>query len=154
MRELMRVICSTAAVVVALTACGSQRASTGASQPSVFPVTITRTGGIAGFHDVLVVSGDGLVSVTQKGKAQWRCQLTPEALKQLTTAASTVPWPRLTPNSTSASFPDDLVTMVVSPAGGPIRLEDPQAGAAGPVFNDLVSDLHGGRSASGMCTPL
>jgi len=62
MRQLTRIICCTTAVV-ALTACGSQPASTSGSQtasttgshtaptsgsqPSVFPLTITRTGGIA-----------------------------------------------------------------------------------------------------------
>ncbi|MHB8275442.1 MAG: hypothetical protein ACYDC9_11870 [Dermatophilaceae bacterium] len=154
MRHLTRVLCSTAAVLT-MAACGSQSStSTNASQPPVFPLTITRIGGVAGFHDVLVVASDGLVSVTQKGKAQRQCRLTPEAAKRLTTAASQVPWPRITPASTQPSFPDDMVTMVMSPAGGPVRLEAPQVGAAGPVFNELVNDLNGGRSASGMCKPV
>ncbi|MHB8186545.1 MAG: hypothetical protein ACYDDU_10775 [Dermatophilaceae bacterium] len=154
MRHLTRVLCSTASVLI-MAACGSQGStSTNASQPPVFPLTITRIGGVAGFHDVLVVASDGLVSVTQKGKAQRQCRLTPEAAKRLTTAASQVPWPRITPASTQPSFPDDMVTMVMSPAGGPVRLEDPQVGAAGPVFNELVNDLNGGRSASGMCKPV
>ena len=153
MRQLLWVIFCTAAMA-ATTACGSSGASTGASQTTVFPVTITRTGGVAGFQDVLVVSGDGLVKVTQKGRAPWQCRLTPDAARRLTKAVSEMPWPRITPGSTSASFPDDLVTMVSSPAGGPIRLEDPLVGVAGQIFNELVSDLNGGRSASGMCTPL
>ena len=153
MRQLTRIICCTTAVV-ALTACGSQTASTSGSQPSVFPLTITRTGGIAGFHDVLVVASDGLVSITRKGQAQRQCRLTPEAAQRLTTAAATVPWSRLTPRSTSASVADDLVTMVVSPAGGRVRLEDPQVSAVGPVFTELVNDLSGGPSASAMCRPV
>ncbi len=160
MRQLLRVICCTA-TAAAMTACGSQSPSNNpsdspansSSQPSVFPLTITRVGGVAGFHDVLVVTSDGLVSVTQKGKAPRQCRLTPEAAKRLTTAASQVSWAHTTPGKTTAAFPDDLVTMVLSPAGGPVRVEDPQVGAAGPVFNELVNDLNGGRSASGMCTP-
>src|SRR5665647_270904 len=71
MPQVTRVICFTAALV-AVTACGSQNAVTGpgsttaptsVSQPSVFPLTITRTGGIAGFQDVLVVARDGMVSI-------------------------------------------------------------------------------------------
>ena len=151
-RRIVSVLCSTT-VVLTMAACGSQSEPPTASQPSVFPLTITRAGGIAGFHDVLVVTSDGLVSVTRKGKAQWRCRLTPEATRRLTTAVSQVPWPRLTPRGTTASFPDDLITTVVSPAGGPVRLEDPQVRAAGPVFNELVNDLSGGRSTSGMCAP-
>lgn len=159
MRHISPVLCSTAAVLT-MAACGSQGStSTNASQPSVFPLTITRTGGVAGFHDVLVVASNGQVSIaqkgkTQKGKTQRQCRLTPEATKRLTTAAAQVPWPRIIPGSTSASFPDDLITMVLSPAGGPVRVEDPQVGAAGPVFNELVNDLNGGRSASGMCKPV
>jgi hypothetical protein len=141
-----------------MAACGSPSSSPRAPQPqpqpSAFPLTITRAGGVAGFHDVLVVGSDGLVSVTQKGKAQRQCRLTSEAARRLTTAASTVPWPRLTPGSTAAAFPDDLVSMVTSPAGGPVRLQDPQVGAAGAVFDELVNDLNGGRSASGMCKPV
>jgi hypothetical protein len=154
MRLITSVLCSTTVLTIA--ACGSPSSPPRApqSQPSAFPLTITRAGGIAGFQDVLVVTSDGLVSVTQKGKAQRQCQLTSEAAKQLKTAASTVPWPRLTPGSTTAAFPDDLVTTVKSPAGGPVRLQDPQVGAAGAVFDELVNDLSGGRSASGMCKPV
>jgi len=157
MRRLMRVICCTAAVAT-MTACGSQgpasSPSNSPSQSSVFPLTITRVGGVAGFHDVLVVTSDGVVSVTQKGKAQRQCRLTPEAAKRLTNAASQVDWPHVIPGKTTAAFPDDLVTMVLSPAGGPVRVEDSQVGAAGSIFNDLVNDLNGGQSASGMCTPV
>jgi hypothetical protein len=142
-------------MAVATTACGSPGTSPKASPTSVFPLTITRVGGIAGFHDVLVVNGNGLVSVTRKGKPGWQCQLTAVAAKRVQTAVSAVPWPRLTGGSASASFPDDLVTLVQSPAGGPVRLEDPQNAAAGKVFNELVAVLGGaGQSRSGMCTPI
>lgn len=172
MRHLTRVLFATAAVgvvVVTMAACGSQHASTGSgspssappatseSQPAVFPVTITRTGGIAGFRDVLVVAADGLVSVTRKGQDRRQCRLTPAAVERLTTAASQVPWPRITPASSQPSFPDDLVTMVQSPAGGPVRLEDPELGAVGArgqVFNELLGDLNGAPAASRMCPPV
>lgn len=142
------------AFAVATTACGSPKGPPSMSQPAAFPLTITRIGGIAGFQDVLIVNGDGLVSVTQKGRPRWQCRLTPVAARRVATAVSAVPWPRLTAKSTSARFPDDLVTLVQSPAGGPVRLEDPQTGAAGAVFSDLINDLHSGRSAAGTCRPL
>ena len=113
------------------------------SHPEVFPLTVTRTGGFAGFQDVLVVAADGLVSVTRKGQQQRHCQLTPEAVNRLTTAASQVPWQSITPASTQPAFPDDMMSMVLSAAGGPVRLEDPRVGAAGEVFQELVSDLSG-----------
>jgi hypothetical protein len=154
MRQLTRVICC-AAAVLAMTACGAQSSSTGSgsppstgsgsppSQPTVFPVTITRTGGIAGFQDVVVVAGDGQVSVTRKGQQQRRCQLTPGAVERLRAAASQVPWALITAASTKPAFPDDMVTMVRSPAGGPARLEDPKVGAGGKAFQELLSDVSG-----------
>jgi len=155
MRQLSRILCSASLVVAMTAACGgSATTPTRQSQPAVFPLTITRTGGIAGFRDVLVVAGDGLVAVTRKGQAPRRCQLTPTALERLMTTASQVPWSRITPANTHPSFPDDMVTTVQSPAGGPVRLEDPQAGSGGQVFHDLLNDLHGGPAASRMCTPV
>ena len=155
MRQLSRILCSAALVVAMTAACGgSATTPTRQSQPTVFPLTITRTGGIAGFRDVLVVAGDGLVSVTRKGQAPRRCQLTPTALKRLTTAASQMPWSRISPASTHPSFSDDMVTTVQSPAGGPVRLEDPQADRGGQVFPELLNDLHGGPAASHMCMPV
>ena len=162
MRYLSRVLCSTAIVVATTAACGgsattltSQKTTpTSQSQPAVFPLTITRTGGIAGFRDVLVVSGNGLVSVTHKGQKPRRCQLTPETVKRLATAASQVPWSRITPASMHPSFPDDMVTAMQSPAGGPVRLEDPQAGKKSQVFIELLNDLNSGPAASRMCMPI
>ena len=116
-------------------------------------MTITRTGGIAGFQDVLVVTGDGQVSVTDKGQQQRRCRITPEAVNRLRTAASQVPWWRITPDRGLARFPDDMVSMVKSPAGGPVRLEDPRVGAGGAVFQELLTDLSVGPAASSLCTP-
>ena len=153
MRQLTRLTCCTAAVL-AMAACGSQSASTGSgspsSQPAVFPVTITRTGGIAGFQDVVVVADDGQVSVTSKGQQQRHCRLTPEAVERLRTAASQVPWAR-TPGSTQPAFPDDMVSMVRSPAGGPVRLDDPKVGAGGKAFQELLSDLSGGETTPRLC---
>jgi hypothetical protein len=114
-----------------------------------FPLTVTRTGGIAGFQDVLVVAADGLLSVTLKGQQQPQRQLTPDAVNRLTTAAFQVPWPRITPASGQPAFPDDMVSMVLSPLGGPARLEDPMVGAAGQVFQELLNDLSAGTTASG-----
>ena len=161
MTHITRIICLSAAVV-AMTACGSRSAATGpgsttaptsASQPSVFPVTITRTGGIAGFKDVVVVARDGMVSATRKAQAPRKCRLTQDAVQSLTAATSQVPWPRTTEASSKPSIADDMVTMVRSPAGGPVRLDDPKVGTAGQVFNELLNDVFGGTSGSRMCTP-
>lgn len=153
MRRRPRLLCCTALVVAATAACGSAPTPGTASQPEVFPLTVTRTGGIAGFRDVMVVAGDGLVTLTRQGQRPQRCRLTAHAAGRLSTAASQVPWSRVTPASGSPSFPDDMVTTARSPAGGPIRLEDPQAGTAGRVLIELLNDLSGGP-ASRTCGPV
>lgn len=158
MRHLTRVIGCTTIAVLGLSGCGSSTASKDPvprAQPtstgSVFPLTITRTGGIAGFQDVVVVAGTGQVTVTRKGQQQRLCQLTPEAVQRLTTAASQVPRRGIKPAATQPAFPDDMVSMVKSSAGGPVRLEDPKVGAAGKVFQELLTEVSGGASASSMC---
>jgi len=122
-----------------------------ASQRAVFPLTMTRTGGFAGFQDVLVVARDGLVSVTRRTQKQGACRLTPAAAGRVRTAAAAVPWARLAPDRGQARFPDDLVVMVRSPAGGPVRLEEPKLGASGKVFQTVLSDILSGPAASVMC---
>jgi hypothetical protein len=120
---------------------------------SVFPLIITRTGGIAGFRDVVVVAGDGMVSVSRtRGLRPQRCRLTPVAARRLQTAASQVPWARITPvRNPRPSFPDEMFTMVRSPVGGPFRLTDPRLGAGRMVFQELLTDIGGGLAASRMC---
>ena len=122
-----------------------------ASQRAVFPLTMTRTGGFAGFQDVLVVARDGLVSVTRRTQKQGACRLTPAAAGRVRTAAAAVPWARLAPDRGQARFPDDLVVMVRSTAGGPVRLQAPELGASGTVFQSLHSDVLSGPAASVMC---
>jgi hypothetical protein len=143
---------STAPVATAVV--GAQQApsvpTVSGSHRAVFPLTITRTGGFAGFQDVLLVARDGRVTVTRRGQQQ-RCRLTPTALNQVTRASSLVPWARITPDSGQARFPDDMVMMVRSPAGGPVRLENPKVAAAGKVYQELIADIGGGLAASHMC---
>jgi len=127
-QHLTRILCSTT-VLMAVTASGGGSAAAPASQspPAVFPLTIPRAGGIAGFGDMLVVAGDDLASGARRGRSRSE-GLAPETVEQLTAPASQMPRSRVTPASTRPSFPDDMVTTVRSPTGGPVRLENPQGG--------------------------
>jgi hypothetical protein len=151
-----RVIGCIAASFLAVAICGPSNASTESasrpSRPGVFPLTMTRTGGFAGFQDVVVVAGNGLVSVTRRQQKQGDCRLTSVAVKRVRTAASQVPWARLVPDGGQARFPDDMVVLVRSPAGGPVRLDDPRVGASGTFLRSLLDDVLGGPAASIMCT--
>jgi hypothetical protein len=118
----------------------------------LFPLTITRTGGIAGFQDRLVVTGDGLVSVSRSGQKPRRCRLAGPAFEELTMAVSRVPWSKIRPASREPSFPDDMVTSVQSRAGGPVALEDAQVAGGRQALVTLLNDLTGAQG-SGACTP-
>jgi hypothetical protein len=149
------VVVSTAPVATAVNGAAQAPNSSTVSESlparrAAFPLTITRTGGFAGFQDVLVVARDGRVTVRRRAQLQ-RCRLTPVAVRRVTTAASLVPWARITPDSGQARFPDDMVIMVRSPAGGPVRLENPRVGAVGKVFQELLTDIGGGLATSRMC---
>jgi hypothetical protein len=139
-----------ATAVVGAAQASSAPTVSGSLHRGVFPLTITRTGGFAGFQDVLVVARDGRVTVRRRAQVQ-RCRLTPVAVRRVKTAASLVPWARITPDSGQARFPDDMVIMVRSPAGGPVRLENPRVAAAGKVFQELLTDIGGGLATSRMC---
>ena len=115
-------------------------------------MTMTRSGGFAGFQDVVVVAESGLVSVTRSEQKQGDCRLTRGAVRRVGSAASRVRWARLTPDDGQPRFPDDLVVMVRSPAGGPVRLEAPELGARGRVFQSLLDDVLGGPATSVICT--
>lgn len=120
----------------------------------VFPLTITRTGGVAGFQDVVVVAGDGLVSVERRGRQRWSCRLPPETLERLAAVAVRMPWGWISTDGSRPASPDDLVVTVASPAGGPVRLPDPELGAVGRDFHLLLADLNRGPGGSRMCTPV
>ncbi len=58
----------------------------GSSTPSDAPasaITITRSGGIAGVHDVVEIAADGTAQVTQKTGVTGACTPTPEAVDRL-----------------------------------------------------------------------
>jgi hypothetical protein len=160
MRRLGGILLCTLVAVAAMAGCAGSRtaqtttASTARSQPAVFPLTVTRAGGIAGFRDLLVVTDEGLVSVTRKGQRPRQCRLGTATLQRLTSAAAVVPWSRIAPANTHPSFPDDMVTVMQSPAGGPVRLEDPLAGPSGRLLLQLLNDISDGPAASLMCRPV
>jgi hypothetical protein len=113
----------------------------------VFPLTLTRTGGIAGFQDVLVVAGNGRVSVTRRAAEAGRlpAHVGGRQAGENGRVPGAMGWPH--PGRRPGQFPDDMVVMVRSPAGGPVRLEDPKVGASGKVFQSLLDDVLSGPAA-------
>jgi hypothetical protein len=157
-------------VVLALAACGSGGSGTTAggetgasttatSSPSTphptaaaaFPLTVSRTGGIAGFHDVVVLQADGRLEVNSRGHTS-SCRLKPEVLKDILRAVGGVPWERLTPADSRPKHPDDMVLLVASEGRrAPARLDDPLLGGLQHQLSDLVVDSSGPNPAHELC---
>jgi hypothetical protein len=122
------------------------------SSPATFPIVVTRTGGIAGFHDRIVLHADGRLEVTSRGR-QSTCQVKPEVLKEILRAVGGVPWGRLATTDGRPRHPDDMVLLVTSAASaGPARLTDPRLGALQQPLSDLVVDTSGPNPAHELCS--
>lgn len=133
-----------AAAGLVLTGCGDESDPGAGSSPSVpgpttpitstptpppgaagLPLTVSRTGGFAGFNDQIVVGTDGIASVTSMGKDPSRCKLETAFLGTLTAAAQQVDWAAVGVTKPTIRHPDDMI-IAVSSGGGLARLDDPK----------------------------
>ena len=89
------------------------------------PLTVTRTGGFAGFDDRVVIGPDGVATVTSRGKETVRCKLDRSLLTTISTAAQQVDWAALQSTKPSTKHPDDMIVAVTA-NGKTARLEDPR----------------------------
>lgn len=96
--------------------------STGAGP---LPLTVTRTGGFAGFNDKVFIDTDGVASVSTRGKDPVRCKLDAGFLGTITDAVKQVDWADVGITKPSVRYPDDMI-IAVSTSGGLARLEDPK----------------------------
>jgi hypothetical protein len=123
-----------------LTGCGSEgggtepgTGSTPTQAPSstptpagtALPLTVSRTGGFAGFNDHVQIAPDGVATVTQRGKGTLRCRLDATLLTELKTAAGQVDWAGLTATKPTTRHADDLI-IAVTANGKTARIEDPR----------------------------
>jgi hypothetical protein len=88
------------------------------------PLTVSRTGGFAGFNDQVVVGTDGIANVSSMGKAG-KCKLDAGFLNTLTDAVKQVDWASVGITKPTLRHPDDMI-IAVSASGGLARLEDPK----------------------------
>ncbi|MFK4087307.1 hypothetical protein ACI2LF_24580 [Kribbella sp. NPDC020789] len=141
MKNLLRYTAVAALAGLVLSGCGDETSPSGApattptpSTPSVtestpvgvgLPMTVTRTGGFAGFDDQVVVAADGVATVSSRGKETVRCKLDPTVLTPLASAAEQVDWASLAGGKPTAQHPDDMV-IAVAANGKLARLDAPQ----------------------------
>ncbi len=115
-------------------------------QPQLFPVTITRTGGIAGFHDLIVVQESGVTTVTGKLGAPRTLVLLPDVLHRLTELLgrlSEPPEPADEPTETTRVSDRMTVEVTTGTSSGPVPLGEGQRPDA-RLVTDLINDVTSG----------
>ena len=113
---------------------GSQSTPAG----TALPITVSRTGGFAGFDDRVVIGTDGVATVTSRGKQTVRCKLDATLLTTIQTAAQQVDWASLTPTKPSTRHPDDMI-LAVTANGKTARIEDPRLEPMSESVNQLLT---------------
>lgn len=106
---------------------------------TVLPITVTRSGGVAGFNDLVVIGTDGVATVSSRGKGTVRCKLDPSLLGSLTAAAQQVDWTGLGATKPTTRYPDDMI-IAVSANGGTARLEDPELKPMAAPVSKLLTE--------------
>ncbi|WP_350281445.1 hypothetical protein [Kribbella sp. HUAS MG21] len=128
----------TAAAGLVLTGCGSESGTGGTPTTTptptatqitpagtALPMTVSRTGGVAGFDDQVQIGTDGVATVSSRGKETVRCKLDPSLLTSLTSAAQQVDWGNVAAKKPTTRYPDDMIVAVTA-NGKTARLEEPQ----------------------------
>lgn len=148
-------VCTTVAGLV-LTGCGSESGSSGSPEtttppptmPTVtqstpvgtgLPLTVSRTGGFAGFDDHVQIGADGVATVSKRGKETIRCKLDPSLLTSLTTAAQQVDWASLAVTKPATRHPDDMIVAVTA-NGKTARIEDPNLKPLAAPVNQVLTE--------------
>jgi hypothetical protein len=137
-----------------LGACGQDEPATppGSSTSTTagsFPVTITRTGGVAGFRDSVRVQADGeVVATTTQGEV--RCTLDRAALESLRQGASAI-GPTDSPTPLPSGTADQLEVLIAT-GTGTARVDDPRVAPAVPVVDQLLADVTGPAASRTICS--
>jgi hypothetical protein len=121
---------------------------TSAPARASFPLRVERTGGVAGFHDMLVIQDDGSVVADSK-RGQVSCTLDAASLAVLNTAARGI---HLNDQPTPGTSVADGMTVTFSARFGTLGIDDPKVAAAAPVVNQLLADVSAPSAKRKICT--
>jgi hypothetical protein len=116
-------------------ATGSDEGRGGHAEPAVYPVTIGRSGGIAGLYDTVVVDDSGAVKATTRS-GSIMCRIDEETVRDLGKATESVSGTAIA----TPEHPDDLVVVVTTGRGSARATDDQLGGPMAPV-RDLLADL-------------
>ncbi|WP_238176461.1 hypothetical protein [Kribbella albertanoniae] len=166
MKNLSRYTAVAALAGLVLSGCGDESSVGGTpstptpSEPSVtestpvgvgLPMTVTRTGGLAGFDDQVQVDAEGIATVSSRGKETVRCKLDPTLLTPLASAAQQVDWASLTMVKPTVRHPDDMI-IAVSANGKVARLDDPKLKPLSAPVSKLLTEAK--IPPGDLCKPL
>jgi hypothetical protein len=129
--------------------------STNSASPAadVLPLTVTRTGGVVGFSDRVVVGSDGTATITKRGGEPTRCRLEPSLMNGLVQGAKAIDWAKVGTNRPTPRHPDDLIIAVATQEGS-TRLDDPLVKPlVAPVGKLLIETTAPARSHK-LCKPV
>jgi hypothetical protein len=126
----------------------SDTTPTSAPPSANFPLRVERTGGVAGFHDVLVIQQDGSVVANSK-RGQVSCTLDAASLAVLNTAARGI---HLNDQPTPGTSVADGMTVTFSARFGTLGIDDPRVAAAEPVVSQLLADVSAPPAKRKICT--
>jgi hypothetical protein len=142
----------TAAATLLLAGCGDDSGSTPSpstststptpSKPSggeAFPITVTRTGGFAGFDDKVVIDPEGVTTVSRRGRQTALCKLEPGFLASLSAAVQQVDWAGVGSTKPTIRHPDDMIVAVAT-GTGMARLEDPRLKPLATPVSQLLTE--------------
>lgn len=142
-----------AAVVTLAAGCGDEGGASSPSTPSsppttsatptpapaqAFPLTVSRTGGFAGFDDKLVIQSDGSAALTSR-KNSTKCTVDPALLATIAASAAKVNWSALPAKPPTVEHPDDMIVSVSS-GGGVAELGDPRVSGLNAPISKLIAD--------------
>jgi hypothetical protein len=121
---------------------GSPTSSTPTSSSTTaggLPLTVTRTGGFAGFDDRVVLGADGIALVSKRGKDPVRCKLDAGLLTSITDAVKQIDWADVGMTKPTVRYPDDMI-IAVAASGGLARLEDPKVKPLAAPVSQLLTE--------------
>jgi hypothetical protein len=106
---------------------------------TALPLTVSRTGGFAGFDDQVQIGTDGVATVSAPGKETIRCKLDATLLTTITSAAQQVDWASVVVTKPTPKHPDDMI-VAVSANGKTVRLEDPKVKPLAAPVSELLTE--------------
>jgi hypothetical protein len=114
------------------------------------PITVTRTGGFAGFDDKVVIGPDGVTTLSRRGEQIAKCKLEAGFLASLTAAVQQVDWAGVGSTKPTIRHPDDMIVAVAT-GTGLARLEDPRLKPLATPVSQLLTEA---AAPGKLCKPV